>query len=66
MSNLKNIRTQRGISQSKLAELSGISVRVIQSYEQGHRDINLASGVSLHKLAQALKCSMEELLEELV
>jgi transcriptional regulator with XRE-family HTH domain len=64
MTNLKNIRTQRGISQSKLSELSGISVRVIQSYEQGHRDINLANGVTLYKLAQALECSMEDLLEE--
>lgn len=63
MSNLKNIRTQRGYSQSKLSELSGVNVRMIQHYEQGTRDINIAQANTLHKLAQALQCNMEELLE---
>ena len=63
MSNLKNIRTQRGYSQSKLAELSGVSLRMIQYYEQGVNDINLAQAITVHKLAQALECSMEELME---
>lgn len=63
MSNLKNIRTQRGYSQSKLAELSGVNVRMIQYYEQGAKDINLAQGNTLYKLAQALECNMEELLQ---
>lgn len=64
MSNLKNIRSQRGYSQSKLAELTGVNVRMIQHYEQGVKDINLAQAVTIHKLAQALECNMEELLEE--
>lgn len=63
MSNLKNIRTQRGYSQSQLAELSGVSVRMVQYYEQGAKDINLAQANTLYKLAQALECNMEELLE---
>lgn len=63
MSNLKNIRTQRGYSQSQLAELSGVSVRMVQYYEQGAKDINLAQAITLYKLAHALECSMEELLE---
>lgn len=63
MSNLKNIRSRRGISQGKLAELSGVSVRMIQYYEQGVNDINLAQAITVHKLAQALECNMEELLE---
>ena len=62
MSNLKNIRTQRGYSQSKLAELSGVSVRMIQFYEQGANDINTAQAITVHKLARALECNMEELL----
>ncbi len=63
MSNLKNIRTQRGYSQGKLSELSGVNVRMIQYYEQGARDINIAQADTLYKLAQALECNMEELLE---
>ena len=63
MSNLKNIRTQRGYSQSKLAELSGVSLRMIQYYEQGVNDINKAEAETVYKLAQTLECNMEELLE---
>ena len=63
MSNLKKIRTQRGYSQSKLSELSGVNVRMIQYYEQGVKDINTAQAITLYKLAQALECNMEELLE---
>lgn len=64
MSNLKNIRTKRGYSQSKLAELSGVNVRMIQYYEQGANDINTAQADTVYKLAQALQCNMEDLLEE--
>lgn len=61
--NLKNIRSQRGYSQSKLAELSGVNLRMIQGYEQGVKDINIAQAITLYKLAQALECNMEDLLE---
>lgn len=63
MSNLKNIRTQRGYNQKQLSEISGVNLRMIQHYEQGVKDINLAQSTTLYKLAQALECSMEDLLE---
>lgn len=63
MSNLKNIRKERGYSQKQLSELSGVNVRMIQFYEQGARDINIAQADTVYKLAQALECNMEELLE---
>ena len=63
MSNLKNIRTQRGYNQKQLSEISGVNLRMIQHYEQGVKDINLAQATTLYKLAQVLKCGMEELLE---
>ena len=62
MSNLKTIRTKRGYSQSKLSELSGVSVRMIQHYEQGVKNINLAQTITVLKLAHALQCNIEELL----
>ena len=61
--NLKRIRTTKGYSQKQLAELSGVSLRAIQTYEQRQKDINKAQSDSLHRLAKVLDCKMEDLLE---
>ena len=63
MSNLKKIREATGLSQSKLAEVSGVSPRMIQYYEQGVKDINKAQAITLYKISQALNCKIEDLLE---
>ena len=63
MNNLQRIRKERGMSQGQLAEAAGISVRTLQSYEQGHRDINGMAGLTLYKLANTLGVDMEDLLE---
>ena len=64
MSKLKEIREYQGISQGKLAYLSKVKLRTIKAYEQGYRDINKASYKILHKLADALKCEITDLLED--
>lgn len=64
MTNLKRIREARGLSQTKLAEASGVSVRMIQHYEQGVKDINAAAALTVYKLAQALDSTVEFLLEK--
>ena len=61
--NLKRIRVARGYSQKQLAEMSGVSLRAIQTYEQRQKDINKAQSDSLHRLAKTLDCKMEDLLE---
>lgn len=61
--NLKRLRSEAGISQSKLSDLSGVNLQMIQKYEQGVKDINKAQGDTLYKLAQALNCKLEDLLE---
>ncbi len=61
--NLKRIRTVKGYSQKQLAEMSGVSLRSIQMYEQRRKDINKAQSDSLFHLAKALGCTMEDLLE---
>lgn len=63
MKNLQRIRKEKGLSQAKLAELSGIKVRMIQNYEQGVNDINGMASLTLYHLAKALDVKMEELLE---
>lgn len=63
MSNLKRIRESKNTSQSKLSEASGVNLRTLQYYEQGYKDINKAQAITLYKLAQALECTIEDLLE---
>ena len=63
MSNLKKIREDQNITQSKLAEVSGVNIRILQYYEQGYKDINKAQAITLYKIAQALDCKIEDLLE---
>ena len=61
---LKQLRRIQGYSQKLLAEKSGVSLRAIQQYEQGQKDIHKAQAGTVKKLADALGVSMEELLSE--
>lgn len=63
MSKLQDIRKANNLSQSKLAEKSGVNLRMVQKYENGEKDINKAQAITLHLLAQALDCTIEDLLE---
>ena len=61
---LKEVRERSGMSQSKLAEVSGVKLHMIQFYEQGYRDIDGARLTTLVKLAKALNCSISDLLND--
>ncbi len=61
--NLKRLRTLAGLSQSELARQSGVSLRQIQLFEQRQRDINRTQALNLLRLARALCCRMEDLVE---
>ena len=60
---LYKLRKARGLTQSELAELSGVSLRMIQLYEQRQNDINKASGKTINDLAKALCCNFYEVME---
>jgi DNA-binding XRE family transcriptional regulator len=62
-SKLKQIRENAGLTQRELAEITGVSIRQIQLFEQGQRDINKTQVLNVAKLARGLGCSMEDLLE---
>lgn len=64
--NLKLMRQRVGLSQSELAELSGVPLRTIQQYEQRQKNINKAQVEYLIMLAGALCCKVEELVERVV
>lgn len=61
---LKSARLSRGLSQSKLAKQSGVGLRSIQLYEQRVNDIDKAQVHTVYKLARAIGCSVEDLLEQ--
>jgi len=60
---LKQMRQRAGMSQSELAEQSGVPVRTIQQYEQRQKSINKAQAEYLMMLARALHCNAEDLIE---
>lgn len=59
---LKERRIEKGLTQAELAEQTGLSVRLIQKYEQNAQDLNRVYAISLYKLARALDCKYEDLL----
>lgn len=56
------MRKQSRYSQAELAKLSGINLRSIQDYEQGHKLIASAKGETLYRLSQVLGYSIEDIL----
>ena len=62
--NLKAMRTLAGLSQSELAGQADVPVRTIQQYEQRQKDINKAQAETLLRLARALNCNVEDLMEK--
>ena len=64
MSKLKLLRTGKKLSQRELAEKSGVSLRTLQHYEIGDRDINGASLETLLKLSDVLEIRFYELLDD--
>lgn len=64
MTNLRKYRLKKDWSKKELAEHSGVSVNMIVKYENRERDIDKAQIETLAKLAQALECKLQELLED--
>ena len=61
---LQNARQTAGMSQSQLARAAGMSVRVLQDYERGARDISGAKLATLLKLCNALHCELRDIIAD--
>ena len=59
---LKTIRKQAKLTQQRLAEISGVTLRMIQAYEQGDQDIRKAEAQTVFALSKALGCSPETII----
>lgn len=62
MSNLKKIRKQKLMTQAELSEKSGVSIRMIQYYEQGVKDIKKGNVMTVLSLADALGCDIRDII----
>ena len=62
-SKLSDIRKARGFTQQQLSKASGVTLRMIQLYEQRQNDISKAQVTGVIDLAKALGCEVEDLLD---
>lgn len=59
---IRNYRTQKGLSQEKLAELAGCHPTYIGQFERGEKNATLES---VEKIASAMDISLSELFDKL-
>lgn len=59
---LQKARQSKGMTQKQLAEAAELSIRTLQHYEQGSKDINAAAAITVYKLADALDVKIEEII----
>ena len=57
-------RQAKRYTQKKLSEDADVNIRMIQHYEQRVKDINKAQAITVYRLAKALDCTVEDLLEK--
>lgn len=60
---LKEKRIEAGLSQSQLAEKTGLNVRTIQHYEQGSKIFDHARIDTILKICVALNCKLEDVID---
>ena len=62
MTNLQKMRERRHLKQHELAQLSGVTQQAISMIENGDR--KNPGVITMLKLAKALRCMIEDLIEE--
>ena len=63
-SKLKKMRLMRQYTQESLAEISGVNIKSLASYEQDPSKLLTASAITVYKLAEALNCEMDDILNK--
>ncbi len=62
--NLEKIRKQTGMSREELAKIADVPVDIICAYEHRERDLGKAPYRTVERMAKALKCPLDKLVEE--
>lgn len=60
---LQAARKRMGLTQRELAEKTGVSLSIIQKYEQGTKDINKAGLAIIQKMCDVLDCRIDDLID---
>lgn len=63
-SRLKKVRIIKGLTQEQLADLSGVNIKSIASYEQTPEKLSNASVGTVYKLAESLGCNVEDIINK--
>lgn len=63
MSKVKEMRQKANLTQVELAEKTDISIRTLQSYEQGAKVFDHARIDTIIKVCLALNCKMTDVIE---
>lgn len=63
MTKLKEKRMEAGLSQSQLADRTGLNVRTLQHYEQGSKIFDNARIDTILKVCNVLNCRFDEVIE---
>ena len=61
---LRKMRETSGLTQAELSRISGVNLRSLQDYEQGHKPIQSAKGETLLRLSRALGYTIEDILKD--
>ncbi len=61
-SRLARLRAYADLTQKALAERSGVSIRMIEQYEQGKKSLERAYAITVYRLARSLNCKIEDLI----
>lgn len=60
---LKRLRVKRGLSQNDLANISGVSLRTLQKFENDPSRIDSTKLLTHCKLCEALNCKIGDIVE---
>ena len=63
-SNLKKMRILRTLTQEELSKISGVNIKSLTMYEQIPEKLSSASVSTVYKLACALNCDIEDILNK--
>ena len=58
---IRNMRIEAGMTQRRLAEAAGVSLRSLQYWEAGDRDVPARA---LKRVADALGCKVDDLIDD--
>lgn len=64
MTKLQVLRQKAGLTQKELSEKAGVNFRHFQKLDNGEKNIDGVAAITAVRIAKALGCTVEDLMEE--